>query len=192
MLGNKSIKHQVWTIILFETELSYTSLFWKSSFHLQKLLSSPCHAHATLVKPMHRVFSEYKSGLANKVRISNITAKQTGYQIRCSVPASKVMEQWGTIDHNRTYLLNFTVLPVLSGLMGTLALPVKAMCPCPCPSDTAIVSELTIDKAVVSWWIKNLHAGLKHTQFPLPWTLISANPVMLYSDAAGLLHLEIL
>ena len=79
--------------------------------------------------------------------------------------------------------------------MGTLALPVKAMCPCPSDSywiDTAIVSEPTIDKAAVSWWIKNLHAGLKHTQFPLPWTLISANPVMLYNDAAGLLHLEIL
>ena len=40
-------------------------------------------------------------------------------------------------------------------------------------------------KSQASWWIKNLHAGLKETQIPLPWTPISSNPVTLYSDAAG-------
>ena len=40
-------------------------------------------------------------------------------------------------------------------------------------------------KSQASWWIKNLYSGLKETQIPLPWTPISSDPVMLYSDAAG-------
>ena len=40
-------------------------------------------------------------------------------------------------------------------------------------------------KSQASWWVKSITAGKKSNPIPLPWTPTSADPVILYSDAAG-------
>ena len=52
------------------------------------------------------------------------------------------------------------------------------------PKDKMIRTTLNI-KSQAAWWVRCLGAGLKHTPIPLPWTPASADPVLLYADAAG-------
>ena len=40
-------------------------------------------------------------------------------------------------------------------------------------------------KSQMAWWIRAVTSGLNHSEIPRPWTPISADPVLLYADAAG-------
>ena len=56
---------------------------------------------------------------------------------------------------------------------------------CPNDPDHKVVKTTLNIKSQAAWWVRCLGTGLKHTPIPLPWTPVSAAPVMLYADAAG-------
>mgnify|MGYP001198164154 CR=1 FL=1 len=55
----------------------------------------------------------------------------------------------------------------------------------PRDQDTKMIKATLNIKSQAAWWVRCLGAGQKFTPIPLPWTPVSADPVMLYADAAG-------
>ena len=55
----------------------------------------------------------------------------------------------------------------------------------PCDPKHKLVRVTLNMKSQCSWWIRAVGAGMSYSRIPLPWTPITADPVTLYSDAAG-------
>ena len=56
-----------------------------------------------------------------------------------------------------------------------------------CPNDPKhkLIKPTLNLKSQMAWWVRAVMAGLSHSEIPLPWTPISADPLLLFADAAG-------